>query len=84
MEASWTKLSKNLKLDDIFKSEIEEIGVIWFNFFKYLIGGPDRWKYNLQNIKGRIKSIIEDAEFSIKSGMKKSSKHLRLGLDNWT
>ena len=84
MEASWTKLSKNLKLDDIFKSEIEEIRVIWSNFFKYLIGGPDRWKYNLQNIKGRIKSIIEDAEFSIKSGMKKSSKHLRLGLDNWT
>ena len=79
MNASSIKLPEHLKVEDIFKGEVEVPDLVQ-NFFKYLIGGPDSRKWDLESRKRRIKSISEDVVFSTTSGIKKPSKHLQLGL----
>ena len=89
MYTSSIKLPENLKVDDIFKAEVEVPDVVpnFFkylilvqNFFKYLIGGPDSRKWDTESRKRRIKSIGQDVVFSSTSGIKKPSKYLQLGL----
>ena len=79
MYASSIKLPENLKVEDIFKCEVEVSDLV-HNFLKFLIGGPDSRKWDLESRKRRIKSISQDVVFSSTSGIKKSSKHLQIGL----
>ena len=79
MTASSIKLTEHLKVEDIFKGEVEVPDLVQ-NFFKYLIGGPDSHKWDLESRKRRIKPISQDVVFSTTSGIKKPSKHLQLGL----
>ena len=79
MNASSIKLPEHLKVEDIFKGAAEVPDLVQ-NFFKYLIGGTDSCKWDLESRKRRIKSIGQDLVFSTTSGIKKPSKHLQLGL----
>ena len=79
MNASSIKLPEHLKVEDIFKGAAEVPDLVQ-NFFKYLIGGTDSCKWDLESRKRRIKSIGQDVVFSTTSGIKKPSKHLQLGL----
>ena len=79
MYASSIKLPENLKVEDIFKCEVEVSDLV-HNFLKFLIGGPDSRKWDLESRKRRIKSISQDVVFSSTSGIRKSSKHLQIGL----
>ena len=79
MNASSIKLPEHLKVEDIFKGEVEVPDLVQ-NFFKYLIGDPDSRKWDLESRKRRIKSISQDVVFSTTSGIEKPSKHLQLGL----
>ena len=76
MNASSIKLPEHLKVEDIFKGEVEVPDLVQ-NFFKYLIGGPDSRKWDLESRKRRIKSISQDVVFSTTPGIKKPSKHLQ-------
>ena len=78
-ESSSTKLTEHLKFKDIFKGEVEVPHLVQ-SFFKYLIGGPDSRKWDLESRKRRIKSISQDVVFPTTSGIEKPSKHLQLGL----
>ena len=77
MNAGSIKLPEHLKVEDIFKVEVPDLVQ---NFFKYLIGGPDSCKWDLESRKRRIKSISQDIVFLTTSGIKKPSKYLQLGL----
>ena len=79
MNASSIKLPEHLKVEDIFKGEVEVPDLVQ-NFFKYLIGGPDSRKWDLESRKRRIKSISQDIVFSTTSGIKNLSKHSQIGL----
>ena len=79
MTASSIKLPEHLKVEDIFKGEVKIPDLVQ-NFFKYLIGGPDSHKWDLERRKRKIKPISQDVVFSTTSGIKKPSKHLQLGL----
>ena len=57
-----------------------EVSDLVQNFFKYLIGGPDRRKWDLESRKRSIKSISQDVVFSTTSGIKKPLRHLQLEL----
>ena len=79
MNASSIKLPEHLKVEDIFKGEVEVPDLVQ-NFFKYLIGRTDSRKWVLESRKRRKNSIGQDVVFSATSGIKKPSKHLQLGL----
>ena len=49
-------------------------------FFKYLIIGADNRTSGSSSKLRRIRSISEDVVYSMTSGRKKPSKHLKLGL----
>ena len=72
------KLPEHLKAEEISKGDVEVPDLVQ-NFFKFLIGGPDSRKWDLESRKRRVKSISEDVVFSTTSGIK-TSKHLQLGL----
>ena len=57
-----------------------EVSDLVQNFFKYLIGGPDGRKWDLESRKRSIKSISQDVVFSTTSGIKKPLRHLQLEL----
>ena len=78
MNTTSVKLPEHLKAEEISKGEVEVPDLVQ-NFFKFLIGGPDSRKWDLESRKRKIKSISEDV-FSTTSGIKKPSKHLQLGL----
>ena len=69
------KLPEHLKAEEISKGEVEVPDLVQ-NFFKFLIGGPDSRKWDLESRKRRIKSISQDIVFSTTSGIKKPLKHL--------
>ena len=48
MNASSIKLPEHLKVEDIFKGEVEVPDLVQ-NFFKYLIGDPDSRKWDLES-----------------------------------
>ena len=48
MYANSIKLSQNLKVEDIFKGEVEVPDLVQ-DFFKSLIGGPDSRKWDLES-----------------------------------
>ena len=57
-----------------------EVSDLVQNFFKYLIGGPDSRKWDLESRKRRIKTISQDVVFSTTSEIKKPLRHLQLEL----
>ena len=63
--------------EDIFKGDVWSFR---FSSDKYLIGGPDRRKWDLESRKRSIKSICQDVVFSTTSGIKKPLRHLQLEL----
>ena len=79
MNASSIKLPEHLKVENIFKGQVEVPDLVE-NFFKYLIGGTDSRKWVLESRKRRKKLIGQDVVFSATSGIKKPSKYLQLGL----
>ena len=79
MNASSIKLPEHLKVENIFKGQVEVPDLVE-NFFKYLIGGTESRKWVLESRKRRKKSIGQDVVFSATSGIKKPSKYLQLGL----
>ena len=79
MNTTSIKLPEHLKAEEISKDEVEVPDLVQ-NFLKFLIGGPDSRKWDLESRKRRIKSISQDVVFSTTSGIKKPSNHLQLGL----
>ena len=71
--------SRKLILKDIFKDEVQVPPNVSL-FFEYLIAGRDsrRWKQTIR--QKRISSISADTVYAATSGLKKTQKHLTIGL----
>ena len=71
------KLRRKLKVEDIFKGEIEVLDLV-HNFLKYLICWPDSRKWNSASRERRIKFISGNVVFSRTPAMKKPLQHFQL------
>ena len=79
MNAEKAPLPESLTLKNIFKGEVQVPSNVSL-FFKYLIAGPDSRKWK-QTIKQKlVSSISQDTMYVATPGLKKSRKHLIVGL----